>query len=186
MPVTTPQTSAAPSRFAALLTEQVGHEFAASQQYIAIAVWFDAHDLPRLAAHFYRQAVEERNHAMMIVRWMLDRDLTVVIPGVPDVRVDFTDVVEPIELALQQEKGVTAQIENLFATARAENDFLGEQFMLWFLAEQVEEVASMNTLVTVAKRAGSDWFQIETFLAQEQVGDAGADPSAPEAAGGAL
>ena len=175
-----------PGRFAGLLEEQVGHEFAASQQYIAIAVWFDAHDLPRLAAHFYRQSVEERNHAMMIVRWMLDRDLPVTIPGIPDVRADFADVVEPLALALSQEKAVTGQIETLFATARAENDFLGEQFMLWFLAEQVEEVASMNTLVTVATRAGSDWFQIETFLAQEQVGDAGADPSAPEAAGGAL
>lgn len=175
-----------PSRFATLLQEQVGHEFAASQQYIAIAVWFDAHDLPRLAAHFYRQSVEERNHAMMMVRWMLDRDLPVTIPGIPDLKVGFSDVVEPLELALSQEKTVTGQIEKLFATARAESDFLGEQFMLWFLAEQVEEVASMNTLVTVARRAGSDWFQIETFLTQEQVGDGGADPSAPEAAGGAL
>lgn len=180
-----PSTSV-PSRFTTLLEEQVGHEFAASQQYIAIAVWFDSHDLPRLAAHFYRQSVEERNHAMMIVRWMLDRDLPVTIPGIPDVRGDFADVVEPLRLALSQEKAVTGQIETLFATARSENDFLGEQFMLWFLAEQVEEVASMNTLVTVATRAGSDWFQIETFLAQEQVGDGGSDPSAPEAAGGAL
>ena len=71
-----------PTRFVGLLREQVRHEFNASQQYIAIAVWFDAHDLPQLAAHFYRQAVEERNHAMMIVQWMLDRDLHISIPGV--------------------------------------------------------------------------------------------------------
>src|SRR5690348_13274634 len=50
--------------FVQLLTEQVRHEFTASQQYIAIAVWFDGHDLPRLATHFYLQSVEERNHAM--------------------------------------------------------------------------------------------------------------------------
>jgi ferritin len=53
--------------FVQLLIEQVRHEFTASQQYIAIAVWFDGHDLPRLATHFYLQSVEERNHAMMMV-----------------------------------------------------------------------------------------------------------------------
>ena len=63
------------------LNEQVAHEFAASQQYVAIAVWFDAETLPLLAAHFYRQAVEERNHAMMIVQFLLDSDHEVVDPG---------------------------------------------------------------------------------------------------------
>lgn len=174
------------SRYVDLLREQVRHEFNASQQYVAIAVWFDAHDLPQLAAHFYRQSVEERNHAMMIVQWMLDRDLHVAIPGVDEVRGDFDSVVEPIALALAQERTVTDQIKELFATARGENDFLGEQFMLWFLKEQVEEVASMSTLLNVAQRAGSDWFEIETYLAREQVGDSGADSSAPAAAGGAL
>ena len=174
------------SRYVDLLREQVRHEFNASQQYVAIAVWFDAHDLPQLAAHFYRQSVEERNHAMMIVQWMLDRDLHVAIPGVDEVRGDFESVVEPIALALAQERTVTDQIKELFATARAENDFLGEQFMLWFLKEQVEEVASMSTLLNVAQRAGSDWFEIETYLAREQVGDSGTDASAPTAAGGVL
>lgn len=181
--MTAPDTS---SRYVDLLREQVRHEFNASQQYVAIAVWFDSHDLPQLAAHFYRQSVEERNHAMMIVQWMLDRDLHVAIPGVDEVRGDFESVVEPIALALAQERAVTDQIKELFATARAENDFLGEQFMLWFLKEQVEEVASMSTLLNVAQRAGSDWFEIETYLAREQVGDSGTDASAPTAAGGAL
>ena len=162
------------------------NEFNASQQYIAIAVWFDAQDLPQLAAHFYRQATEERNHAMMMVQWMLDRDLDVTIPGVDEVRGRFENIVEPIALALSQEKTVTEQIKALFATARDEDDFLGEQFMLWFLKEQVEEVASMTTLLNVAQRAGNDWFDVETFLARESVGDGGTDASAPAAAGGGL
>lgn len=175
-----------PSRYVALLREQVRHEFNASQQYIAIAVWYDAHDLPRLAAHFYRQAGEERHHAMMIVQWMLDRDLTIVIPGVDEVRGNFETISDPIALALAQEKTVTEQIKTLFATARAEDDFLGEQFMLWFLKEQVEEVASMSTLLNVALRAGSDWFDVETYLARESIGDGGNDSGAPAAAGGGL
>ena len=60
------------STFPASVNEQIGHEFAASQQYIAIAAYYDVETLPQLAAHFYRQAVEERNHAMMLVQYLLD------------------------------------------------------------------------------------------------------------------
>lgn len=173
------------SRFAQLLREQVRHEFTASQQYIAIAVWFDDRDLPRLAAHFYAQSVEERNHAMMMIQYLLDRDWAVAVPGVDEVRNEFADVIEPLALALEQEKQVTRAIEAIFRAARDEGDLLGEQFMLWFLKEQVEEVAAMNTLNAIASRAGDNWFYIEDHLAREQVGDAG-DASAPAAAGGAL
>ncbi|MBS3180380.1 MULTISPECIES: ferritin [unclassified Pseudoclavibacter] len=174
------------SSFNDLLTAQIGNEFSASQQYIAIAVWFDNHDLPQLAAHFYQQSVEERNHAMMLVQYRLDRDLGVTIPGVAAPRTEFANVVEPIELALEQEREVTSQIEALFRAARADGDAIGEQAMLWFLKEQVEEVASMSTLVTIAKRAGDNLFDIENFIARETVGDSGQDADAPAAAGGAL
>ena len=172
--------------FVELLSQQVRHEFTASQQDIAIAVWFDGHDLPRLATHFYLQSVEERNHAMMMVQYMLDRDWALTVPGVDEVRNEFDKPHEPIELALAQEKSVTNQIEALFRAARTEGDVLGEQFMLWFLKEQVEEVAALKTLLTIAERAGDDWFQIEDHLAREAVGDSGNDASAPAAAGGAL
>lgn len=168
-----------------LLRAQIRNEFTASQQYVAIAVWFDGADLPRLAARFYSQAVEERNHAMMMVRYMLDRGWEVAIPGIDEVMNEFSGPVEPIALALSQEKRVTQQCESLFRAARADGDVLSEQFMLWFLKEQVEEVASMSSLHTIAERAGSDWFQIEEHLAREPVDEAG-DTSAPEAAGGAL
>lgn len=172
--------------FNELLSTQIGNEFAASQQYIAIAVWFDNQDLPQLAAHFYRQAVEERNHAMMLVQYRLDRGLGVEIPGIPAVKNDFGNAVEPIALALAQEKQVTAQIEALFSAARADGDALGEQAMLWFLKEQVEEIASVSTLLTIAQRAGDNLFDIENFIAREQIGDVGVDADAPRAAGGAI
>lgn len=81
---------------------------------------------------------------------------------------------------------MTSQIEALFRAARAEGDAIGEQAMLWFLKEQVEEVASMSTLVTIAKRAGDNLFDIENFIARETIGDGGQDADAPAAAGGAL
>lgn len=174
------------SGFQELLREQIRNEFTASQQYVAVAVWFDDQSLPRLAAHFYRQAVEERNHAMMIVQYFLDRGLPVAIPGVGEVRNDFKTVREPIELALTQEQEVTAEITALARAAREEGDFLGEQFLQWFLKEQVEEVSAMSTLLTVVERAHDNLFHIEDFLAREQVGDTGNDPTAPRVAGGAL
>jgi len=174
------------SAFWRLLGEQVGHELAAHLQYTAIAVWFDGHDLPQLAAHFYRQALEERNHAMMIVQYHIDRSLPVTIPSTPQPRNDFADVVEPLRLALEQEEEVTAQIEAIFRAARAEGDALGEQFLLWFLQEQVEEVAAATTLLTVAERAGDNLFDLENYVARETIGDQGVSTDAPRAAGGSL
>jgi ferritin len=168
------------------LNAQVGYEFAASQQYVAIAVYYDAQTLPRLAAHFFRQAVEERNHAMMIVQYLLDADEKIVIPGVEAPQTDFADVVEPVRLALEQEKRVTGQISDLAKLARTEGDLVGEQFLHWFLQEQREEISSMAALLTVVERSRENVMLIEDFLAREVVGDEGADAAAPAAAGGAL
>ena len=82
------------------LNGQVGYEFAASQQYVAIAVYYDAANRPQLAAHCYRQAVEERNHAVIMVQYLLDADEDVVTPGVEAPQTAFADVVAPVSLAL--------------------------------------------------------------------------------------
>jgi ferritin len=174
------------SKFNAMLQEQIRNEFTASQQYVALAVWFDGQDLPQLARHFYRQSLEERNHAMMIVQYLLDNDLQPTITGVDDVRNDFTDTADLVALALKQEKDVTEDIIRLAKVARDEDDYKGEQFMQWFLKEQVEEVAQMTTLLNVVRRANGNLFDIENFLARESVGDVGADPLAPSTAGGKI
>jgi ferritin len=168
------------------LNEQVGHEFAASQQYVAIAVSYDALTLPRLAAHFFRQAVEERNHAMMIVQYLLDAGETVTIPGVEAPQTGFADVVEPVRLALEQERRVTDQISALVQLARTEGDLVGEQFLHWFLQEQREEVSSMGALLTVAERSRDNVMLIEDYLARESGGENALETGAPPAAGGAL
>ena len=173
------------TKFHALIQDQIRSEFTASQQYIAIAVFFDGADLPQLAKHFYAQALEERNHAMMLVQYLLDRDVEVEIPGIDPVCNSFTTPRDALALALDQERTVTEQISRLASVARDEGDYLGEQFMQWLLKEQVEEVAAMTTLVRIADRAGSNLFHLEDFVAREMSG-AGADPTAPRAAGGAL
>jgi ferritin len=174
------------SRFSDAVNEQVGYEYGASQQYVAIAVWYDAETLPQLAAHFYRQALEERNHAMMLVQYLLDAGEKVAIPAVPQPQDDFADAVAPVRLALEQERTVTDQIARLAALAREENELVGGEFLNWFLKEQREEVASMSALLSVVERAGDSILLAEDYLARQQIGDAGADPTAPPAAGGAL
>ncbi|WP_290061077.1 ferritin [Amycolatopsis solani] len=173
-------------KFAELLQTQIRHEFTAAQQYIALAVWLDARDLPRLARRFYQQAIEERNHALAMVRYLLDRDQPVAIPGTGEVRNDFSSVHEVIELALAQERAVTAEIEAMAKAARAEEDYLGEQFVAWFLKEQVEEVAQMTTLLTVVERAGDNLFEVENHLFRESATEVEDAPDMPPVAGGKL
>jgi bacterioferritin B len=169
--------------FVSRLNEQIGHEFAAHQQYVAIAVHYDAETLPQLARFFYRQALEERDHAMMMVQYLLDADADVAIPGVSAPRTRFDDIVAPVALALQQEKNVSEQINGLAATAREAGDYTSEQFMQWFIKEQVEEVATMSDLLRVVERSKDDPMEVENFMAREHPGDAGGDPTAPHAAG---
>jgi ferritin len=172
--------------FANALNEQISNEFGASQQYIGMAVYYDSETLPRLAAFFYRQAVEERNHAMIMVQYLLDAGEEVRIPDIKSQQTRYDDVVGPVKMALDQEKRVTDEINALFKLARDTGDFQAEQFLTWFVKEQVEEVSSMNDLLNVVERAKDNPLLAEDFLAREQVGDQGADPTAPPAAGGML
>jgi ferritin len=180
----------AAARFVDRLNEQIGYEFAASQQYIANAVFYDAQTLPRLAAFFYAQAVEERNHAMMMVQYLLDADAPAVIPGVAGPEIQFADIVAPVALALEQERRVSEQISALMGVARDEGDFQSEQFVQWFLKEQVEEVATMSSLLAVVQRSVEFPMTIEDYVVREwgsrPPGAGAADPTAPPAAGGAL
>ena len=169
-------------RFVEALNTQIGNELAAHNQYLACAVHYDAETMPRMAAFFYGQALEERDHAMMMVQYLLDTDADVTMPGVDAPESAFADVVAPIELALDQEKRVTEQINSLLRIAREENDFASEQFMQWFIKEQVEEVAKMSDLLAVVRRNRDDIEDIEEYVAREQ-GDDRHDAMAPRIAG---
>jgi ferritin len=171
--------------FVAQLNEQIGHEFAAHQQYVACAIHYDAETLPQLARFFYRQALEEREHAMMMVKYLLDADADAVIPGVAAPRTSFDDMVQPVALALEQEKRVTEQINALAATARREGDYASEQFVQWFIKEQIEEVATMSDLLRVVSRSQADPMAIEDYLVREHPAGEGEDPTAPQPAGAA-
>ncbi|MBM3907155.1 MAG: ferritin [Gemmatimonadetes bacterium] len=150
-----------------LLNAQVGHELAASHQYVAIATYFDREGLPALAKHYYAQGLEERDHAMRLVRHVLDSDGDLKIPAVPAPKMAFKTALEAVKLALESEMRVTAQINALVDQAVTDKDHLSRNALEWFVNEQREEVSSASLLVAMVKRAGeANLFFVENFVAQ--------------------
>jgi ferritin len=169
--------------FADALNEQISNEFAAHQQYVAAAVYYDAETLPRLAAFFYRQALEEREHAMMMIRYLLDVGEQVHIPDIKAQRTSFDDGSAPVRMALQQEQRVSDEIFGLFELARDLKDYRAEQFLQWFVKEQVEEVSLMSDLLNVVERSKDNLLLAEDYIAREKLGEESGDPTAPPVAG---
>ena len=170
--------------FSKALNRQIANEFAASQQYVAIAVYYDQQTLPRLAAFFYRQAEEEREHAMMMIQYLLDVDEKVEIPDIKAQDTVFEDAISPVKVALVQEEGVSDEIFGLFELARDNKDWRAEHFMTWFVKEQVEEVALMGDLLNVVERSKENLLLAEEYITREGLGEEGEDATAPPPAGG--
>jgi bacterioferritin B len=157
-------------RFVDALNEQIAREFAAAHQYVGIGTHYAAQTFPQLSAFFYEQAEEEREHAMKMVTYMVDRDANVHFGAIEEPRADFPDHVAPIRHALEQEKRVTVQINGLFEIARETRDYQSEQFLQWFLEEQVEEEAAMSDLLEVAERTRQIPMLLEDYLGRETPG----------------
>jgi ferritin len=161
----------ASERFVDALSAQIAREFGAAHQYVAVGTYYAAETYPQLATYFYRQAEEEREHAMKMVNYLVDRGVQPDIGAIDAPRKSFGDHVEPIRLALDQERRVTVQISELFEIARETRDYQSEQFMQWFLEEQVEEEAAMGDLLAVAERTRTVPMLLEEYLARETPGE---------------
>lgn len=146
------------------LNRQVIEEFTASNQYIAIALYFDSETLPELTHFFHLQAMEEHEHAMKLLNYMNEAGGQPIVPATKEVKNQFESAEEAVQLALNQELTVTEQINNLVALASQENDYLTHQFLQWFVTEQLEEVSSMSDLLNIVRRAGDDLFRVEEYL----------------------
>lgn len=155
----------------AAVNAQVGHEFGASIQYVAIAAHFDSEGLPALARHFYKQANEERDHAMRFVKFVVDADGMLEVPAIPAPRSKFASAEEAVQLSLDWEMTVTRQINALVDLAIKQNDHISKNFLEWFVNEQLEEVSSMDTLLRMVRRAGEKGLLfVENYLQQNRVG----------------
>jgi len=148
------------------INEQIGYEFSASLQYYAIAAHFAAEALPQLSQYFFRQAEEEKDHALRFIKYVVDAGGRVVIPAINAPESKFKVPRDAVKLSLDQEVHVTNQINGLVGLAREENDYITINFLQWFLTEQLEEVSSMDNLLKIVQRAGSNVLQADEYLAR--------------------
>jgi ferritin len=156
-------------KMVAALNTQIGNEFGAFIQYVQIAAQFGSENLPELSKHFYRQADEERTHALKFVNFIVDAGGRVAIPAIPAPKHKFANAEEAVKLSLDWEITVTKQISGLMDLAIAENDHTSRNFLQWFVAEQLEEVSSMDMLLSMVRRAGEQGLLvIEEFLARHK------------------
>lgn len=150
------------------LNEQVGNELGASHQYLSIASYFDRENLPELSRFFFRQAEEEREHAVRFVGFINDVDGLLAIPAVPAPQAEYASAAEAVKLALAWEREVTQQIYSLVEIAKEDNNLIAQRFLDWFITEQLEEVNTMSTLLGIIERAGEDrLLHVEDYLARE-------------------
>src|SRR5436189_1770527 len=148
------------------INEQIGYEFSAELQYYAIAAHFAAEALPQLSSHFFKQAEEEKQHALRFIKYVVDAGGRVVIPAIDAPQGNFANPEQAVKLSLDQEVKVTHQINALVELARSQNDYITINFLQWFLAEQLEEVSSMDTLLKIVQRAGDNLLRVEEYLAR--------------------
>ena len=148
------------------VNEQIGYEFSASLQYYAIGAHFAAEALPQLSQHFFQQAEEEKGHALRFIKYVVDAGGHVVIPAIEAPQAKFKNPEEAVKLSLDQEVHVTNQINGLVELARKENDYITINFLQWFLTEQLEEFSSMDNLLKIVQRAGTNVLQADEYLAR--------------------
>jgi len=162
--------SLASGRLRAALNQQIGNEMGASLQYVSIASHFAAQDLPNLAAFFYRQAEEERQHAMKFVHFVVDVGGSVEIPAVPAPRAKFATAAEAVALSLEWEHTVTEQIYALVDIAKDDRNYIAQRFLDWFVTEQLEEITTMGTLLSLVERAGeANLLFVEDYLGRNPI-----------------
>ena len=150
------------------INQQIGNEFGASLQYVSIASHFESQALTGLARFFYRQADEERDHAMKFVKFVVDAEGQLEIPAIPAPKSQFKTAEEAVGMALDWEQEVTKQIYHLVDIAKEDSNYIAIRFLDWFINEQFEEVNTMSHLLQVVERAGEDGLLfVEEFLARE-------------------
>lgn len=154
-------------KMVAAINKQIGNEFGAFLQYVAIAAYFGNESLPELNKHFNNQAMEERVHAMKFVNYLVDAGGLPQIPAIPAPKSNFSSAEEAVKLSLDWELTVTKQISELVDLAGKENDHTSHQFLQWFVTEQLEEVSSMDMLLKMVRRAGDNLLFIEDYLARK-------------------
>lgn len=130
-----------------LLNEQVAKEAEASSLYLSMASWCEVNGFSRSAEFFYGHAVEERDHMMKIFRFLNGNGARAFAPEIGKVEQEFESLHQVYEKTLEHEIEVTKSIFAIFKKARQEGDYASENFLQWFVEEQLEEERLVHSIL---------------------------------------
>ncbi|UGU18010.1 ferritin [Sinomicrobium kalidii] len=139
-----------------MLNEQIAREAHSSSIYLAMASWCDHSALNNSAHFFYEQAKEEREHMMKIFKFINDNGGMAYSPEVSNITHEYNSLEEVFESALEQEIGITKSIHNIVLKCRKVNDLTTENFLQWFIKEQMEEEQTMRNALDLFELMGTE------------------------------
>ena len=141
---------------ARLLNEQINHEFYSAYLYLDMANYYDENDLDGYANYYMVQAQEERDHALLFMKYMQNNGLKVSLEAIGKPDKTYGAVIDPLVAAAEHERFVTALINNIYHEAHQAKDYRTMKFLDWFVDEQMEEEDSADTMINRYKLFGQD------------------------------
>lgn len=143
-------------KIAELINEQVNKELYSGYLYLDFANYYEDEGLEGFANWYQVQAKEERDHAMMMRRYLIDNGFRVTFVAISKPDKTFKNLSDPLEAVFEHEKYVTSLINNIYSEAFALKDFKTMQFLDWFIKEQGEEEKNAEDMVKKFKLYGHD------------------------------
>lgn len=139
-----------------LLNEQINKEFYSAYLYLEFSNYYDTEGLDGFANWYMVQAQEERDHAMLFYRYLLNNDEKVTLKAIDQPDCSLTDHMAPLKKGLEHEKYVTELINTIYQAAHEVKDFRTMQFLDWFVNEQGEEEKNASDMITKMELFGTD------------------------------
>ena len=139
-----------------LINDQINKELYSAYLYMDFANYYADEGLNGFANWYMIQAAEERDHALIFRKYLIDNSCKVVLGAIDQPDETYTDFTTPLEKALEHEKYVTALINDIYAAAHEVRDFRTMQFLDWFIQEQLEEESTADDMITNMKLFGTD------------------------------
>ena len=143
-------------KIAALLNDQINKEFYSAYLYLDMSNYYDSLDLDGYANYYMVQAQEERDHALLFMKYMQANGLKVTLEAIGKPDKVFTQVLDPLEVAAEHERYVTGLINAIYKEAHSAGDYRTMKFLDWFVDEQMEEEESADAMVSRYKLFGQD------------------------------
>ncbi len=137
-----------------ICNRQIEREGYSSNLYLAMASWAENKGLPGIAGWLYAQAEEEKMHMLKFIRFVNERGGTALIPAFKQPPVKYKGAHEMFAEVLKHEQFISASINEVLASAIAENDYATTNWIQWFVTEQVEEESSVQLIIDKLALAG--------------------------------